>query len=328
MKTFCLAIAVWHSIKVRHNTIRKYCIVAAIVSALVSFSSTEIEARPEILKLEINNQTHLTYRRYVSDNPRGLILYLHGISSHSGWYIQSGEIFAENGYTVYAPDRRGSGMNDYERGHLQDYLDLIADMDAFIARMRADFPGLPIYIFGLSWGGKQALLYDSLRPNEFAGVILSCPGIKPKIDLSLWNKLKVLLYFWRRREVQPEIKIPISDASLFTDNVRWQNWIEQDPYTLRRATARFYWESHQMDKVLKREVRDGQSPVLLQLAGRDEIVNNKKTQKFIDKLVGKRGKRDVEVLMYEDARHTLEFEDNLPEVMRDILEWLDRHNRW
>ena len=83
-----------------------------------------------------------------------------------------------------------------------------------------------------------------------------------------------------------------------------------------------------MDKVLKREVRDGQSPVLLQLAGRDEIVNNKKTQKFIDKLVGKRGKRDVEVLMYEDARHTLEFEDNLPEVMRDILEWLDRHNRW
>jgi alpha-beta hydrolase superfamily lysophospholipase len=218
-------------------------------------------------------------------------------------------------------------MNEYDRGHLQDYLDLIADMDSFLARMRADYPGLPIYLCGVSWGGKQALLYDSLRPGEIAGVILSAPGIKPKIDLSLWNKLRILFSFWRRREAQPEIKIPISDANLFTDNVRWQNWIEQDPYTLRKATARFYWQSRKMDKALNRQVREGGSPVLLQLAGRDEIVNNKKTRKFIEKQVSRKGTRDVEVLMYEDARHTLEFEDNLHEIMRDILDWLDRHNR-
>lgn len=284
-------------------------------------------ARAEILRLEINNQTHLTYRRYVSDNPRGLILYFHGISSHSGWYVESGEILAENGYTVYAPDRRGSGMNDDDRGHLQDYFDLIADTDAFVARMRADFPGLPIYLFGVSWGGKQALLYDSVRPNELAGVILSAPGIEPKVDLSLWNKLRVLVTFWKRKENQPRIQIPISDASLFTDNTRWQNWIEQDPYTLRRATSRFYWESNKMDKALKREVRKGQSPVLLQLAGRDEIANNKKTTKYMNKRVSQNGERDVEIIVYEQARHTLEFEDNLTEVMEDVLDWLNRHNR-
>ncbi len=298
----------------------------ALLGAIVLFPVDFAEARGEVLKLEINNQTHLTYRRYISDQPKGLVLYFHGISSHSGWYIESAQLLAESGYTVYSPDRRGSGMNDQDRGDLQDFLDLVADTDAFLARMRADFPGLPIYLYGISWGGKQALLYDAVRPGDIDGVILSAPGIEPKVDLSLWNKMRVLFSFWRRREKQPEIKIPISEASLFTDNTRWQNWIEQDPYTLRKATSRFYWESRQMDKTLKKEVKKSATPVLLQLAGRDEIVNNKKTRKYMEKRVSRRGSRDVEMITYEEARHTLEFEDNLHEVMDDVIGWLDRHH--
>lgn len=310
--------------KVRKNTLGSALV---ILSLCIAQFPGEAAVRVEAFRLEINNQTHLTYRRYLSDNPRGMILMLHGISSHSGWYIESGERLAENGWTVYAPDRRGSGMNTTDRGHLQSYLDLLADLDAFIARMRADSPELPIYLYGISWGGKQALLYDSLRPGTVSGLILSCPGIKPKVDLNLWNKMKVLYFFWRRREIQPEIPIPIARADLFTDNVRWQNWIEQDRYTLRRATPRFFWESRKMDKILNRQIRNGEAPVLVQLAGRDEIVNNKRTRKFIEKKVSQKGERDVEVILYESARHTLEFEDNLNEVMRDILDWLDRHGR-
>lgn len=82
-----------------------------------------------------------------------------------------------------------------------------------------------------------------------------------------------------------------------------------------------------MDKVLNRRIKNGEAPVLVQLAGRDEIVNNKRTRKFIEKKVSQKGERDVEVILYESARHTLEFEDNLNEVMRDILDWLDRHGR-
>lgn len=294
-----------------------------ILSAgLGSLAEAKIPYRIE--KLEINNQTHLTFRRYISDHPRGVILYLHGIQSHSGWYIQSCQMLAEGGYSVYAPDRRGTGLNDQDRGHLQHYEDLVADMDAFIARIHADYPNLPVYLVGVSWGGKLALLYETMRPGQIDGLILGTPGIKPKVDLSPWNKLRVFFYFWRRREVQPEIPIPIGAASLFTDNPKWQNWIEQDPLTLRRCTARFFWENHKIDKKIKRDAKRAQDPILLLLAGRDEIIRNDKTKKFMTEKMpeGREGRLDI--IEYPSARHTLEFEDNRDEIVGDMLKWLNR----
>jgi alpha-beta hydrolase superfamily lysophospholipase len=199
------------------------------------------QVAPELQKLEINNQNHLSYRKYLADNPRGAVLYLHGIQSHSGWYVQSCEILAANGYTVYAPDRRGSGLNRQDRGHVQNYEDLIADLDAFVAQMRADFPNLPLFLMSVSWGGKIALLYDALRPGNVDGVILSTPGIRPKVDLPVWDKFRVFYFSWRRREIQPMIPVPIDRADMFTDDVEWQNWIEQDPLPVF-CTARFLGE--------------------------------------------------------------------------------------
>ena len=161
---------------------------------------------------------------------------------------------AEEGFTVYAPDRRGSGQNAFDRGHIESYEDLIADLDAFLNRIEADHPtNLPIFLVSVSWGGKLAVAYEALRPGRVAGVVLSTPGIKPKVDLNPWNKMKVLYFFWRRRDVQPMIPIPINATSLFTDDVEWQNWIEQDPLTLRECTPRFYWESRQLESKTNQE---------------------------------------------------------------------------
>ena len=279
----------------------------------------------ELSRLEINNQTHLSYRRYFADDPRGIVLYLHGIQSHSGWYIQSCEMLAENGYTVYAPDRRGSGLNRTDPGHLQNYEDLVADIDGFLDRIHADFPDLPVFLMSVSWGGKLALLYEAMRPGSVDGVVLSTPGIRPKVDLSTWNKLKVLYFFWRRREIQPLIPIPINRADLFTDNVEWQNWIDQDPLTLRKCTARFYWENQQMDKQTRRRIDRARAPYLLQLAGRDEIIHNEKTLRFLKRSLPGADANRLEVIVYPEARHTLEFEPNMREIVMDVVAWL---NRW
>jgi alpha-beta hydrolase superfamily lysophospholipase len=291
---------------------------------VVKATRSALRPRPAVQKLEINNQTHLAFRRFISQQPKGVILYLHGIQSHSGWYLRSCQILSENGYTVYAPDRRGCGLNEAERGHLQNYEDLIADMDAFIARIHADYPGLPVFLLGVSWGGKQALLYETMRPGRVNGLILSTPGIKPQVNLSLWNRLKVFYFFWRNREIQPEIPIPISQSSLFTDDPNWQNWIEQDPLTLRRATARFYWENRKMDKKVRKGIHDTQAPILLLLAGRDEIINNEKTIRFMSDKLPDVDPNSIQVIEYPTARHTLEFEKNMRQVVRDILKWLDR----
>jgi len=282
----------------------------------------------EVLTLEISNQAHLTYRKYAAKNAKGAILYLHGISSHSGWYGQSCALLAKNGYSVYAPDRRGSGENRWDRGHLENYEDLIADLDGFIGRIHAENGNLPVYLLGVSWGGKLAMLYESMKPGSVDGVILSTPGIKPRISLSPLAKNRVLYSARKRKEKQPEIKIPIKHSSMFTGDTAWQAWIEQDPLALRRCTGRFFWESRKMDKKLKKMIKQSEAPVLLLLAEHDDIVNNNKTDKFLTKkLVGRRGDpHRLEIILYEGATHTLDFEPNWKDVVRDILDWLNRVN--
>jgi alpha-beta hydrolase superfamily lysophospholipase len=305
------------------NQARIWCILGFLALSFAGVCPAQVD--PELQKLEINNQNHLSYRKYLADNPRGVVLYLHGIQSHSGWYVQSCEILAENGYTVYAPDRRGSGLNRHDRGHVQNYEDLIADLDAFVAQMRADFPNLPVFLMSVSWGGKLALLYEAMRPGKVDGVILSTPGIRPQVDLPLWDKMRVFYYCWRRREIQPMIPVPIGRADMFTDDVEWQNWIEQDSLTLRRCTARFFWESNQVDKAIKKQISNCKAPFLLQLAGRDEIVNNRKTVKFLKRNLPGAETNRLEVIEYPEARHTLEFESDMREIVMDAVAWL---NRW
>jgi len=177
----------------------------------------------------------------------------------------------------------------------------------------------------VSWGGKLALLYECMQPGKVQGIVLSTPGIKPKVDLDTWNKLKVLYYFWRSREVQPMIPIPINRADMFTDDVAWQNWIQMDRLTLRQCTARFFWESRQMDKAIEKRIEHCQAPFLLQLAGRDEIVQNKKTVGFLKKKLPGADTNKLDIIEYPEARHTLEFEKNMHEIVMDVVAWL---NRW
>lgn len=86
--------------------------------------------------------------------PRGLVVVLHGVQSHGGWYHGLGARLAEAGYTAIFPDRRGSGANQKDRGHTPNSKRLILDIAELIRTRRAENPGLPVTIAGISWGGE------------------------------------------------------------------------------------------------------------------------------------------------------------------------------
>ncbi|TKJ44787.1 hypothetical protein CEE35_06730, partial [Candidatus Aerophobetes bacterium Ae_b3b] len=84
---------------------------------------------------------------------------LHGVQSHSGWYIGSAERLARAGVAVIAPDRRGSGMNSNNRGDTPNYRVLLEDVRRTVVEARRLFPGRPPHLAGISWGGKLATAF-------------------------------------------------------------------------------------------------------------------------------------------------------------------------
>src|SRR4051812_11264521 len=72
------------------------------------------------------------YRRYpVGDTPRAVLVCLHGIQSHAGWYEDSCTSLSRAGYEVAFLDRRGAGMNEAARGDAPSFRRLLDDVAEF-----------------------------------------------------------------------------------------------------------------------------------------------------------------------------------------------------
>ena len=266
--------------------------------------------------VERSPATGLYERVWLAKDPRAIVVTLHGIQSHSGWYLDSAEHLARAGISVLAPDRRGSGMNRQARGDTPNPRVLIEDVRRTVLRARRLCPGRPVHLMGISWGGKLAVTFALRYRHLLRSVILVAPGLYPQVDLSPADKLAVL--FWRFWDPGRPFPIPLGDAHLFTANPERIRYITSDPLALHQATACFLLASRWLDLALGGRARSLHLPVLLFLAGRDKIVDNVKLRRFFEAVA------DVQkrLVLYPDAYHTLEFEPDPEPFFDELCQWV------
>jgi alpha-beta hydrolase superfamily lysophospholipase len=249
---------------------------------------------------------------------KGLVVVLHGVQSHSGWYHNLGRTLAVSGYLATFPDRRGSGANQADRGHARTAGRLIRDLVEWVRTLRAENPGLPAAVAGISWGGKLALIAAARHPELVDALALICPGLQPRVGVSGREKFRIAWSFLTNpRRTFP---IPLSDPALFTASAEGQAFIASDPYSLREGTAGLLAASFVIDRLVGRAAARIRQPALLMLAGQDRIVDNGKTLAYFRKLRSS----DREVVEYPEGHHTLEFEPDPSRYALDLVAWLDR----
>jgi alpha-beta hydrolase superfamily lysophospholipase len=256
------------------------------------------------------------YRRYVPAEPvRGRVVCIHGIQSHGGWYEQSCRYLSEAGFAVCFLDRRGSGLNQEARGDAPSFRRLIDDLAEFIQHESTLIaPALPLFLVALSWGGKLAVAMERRHPGLVNGLALLCPGFVPKVRPTLRQRLAIgLARLYSPRKLFP---VPLNDPKLFTANLHWQKFIQDDELGLRQATARLLVESVRLDAYVR--LASVRSPVLLLLAGDDRIINSARTRRFVENF----NSPDKTIIEYAGAHHTLEFEPNPEVFLTDLRKWL------
>jgi acylglycerol lipase len=248
---------------------------------------------------------------------RGRVVVLHGVQSHGGWYHNLGRILAEAGYETHFPDRRGSGANRDDRGHTPSAKRLIDDVAECLATLREADPVTPITLAGISWGGKTAVVTAAEHPRLVDALALICPGLQPRVGVSLGERLRIALaFFTNRRKTFP---IPLNDPALFTDHPEGQRFIASDRLGLHAATAGLLAASVFIDRDVRRVPRRVRQPVLLMLGGKDRIVDNARTLRYYRRL----GSAEKRVIEYPEAHHTLEFEPDPTRYVYDLIGWLD-----
>lgn len=250
--------------------------------------------------------------------PKGRVVVLHGVQSHSGWYHRLGETLSNAGYSTSFPNRRGSGPHQEDRGHASSASRLVDDVIEWIDHLKQSEPPRPVALAGISWGGKLAVLAAARRPDLVDALALICPGLQPRVGVSLLEKLRIArAVLFNRRKTFP---IPLADPALFTDDPEKQEYIRNDPLSLRRATAGLLFASFLIDRRVSRAPSQVHQPSLLMLAGRDRIVDNARTLAYFERIAA----TDRQVIDYPDGCHTLEFDPDPSQYARDLINWLDQ----
>lgn len=247
--------------------------------------------------------------------PRARLVLLHGITSHSGWYARSCEYWKDAGYEVHFLDRRGSGLNDERRGDIDRWTTWIDDVVTYLGQLGTSRPNI---LAGISWGGKLAAAVARRQAGLVQGLALLCPGLYSPHEPGLLKRLALAApkpaRFRERRA-----PVPLKRASLFTDTESWRTFIDRDPLALRTVTLRFAEEDRKLTRYARRSATFLHMPLLLALAGRDQIVDNRRTRAYFTRAASV----DKTLVEYTYAAHTLEFELDPTHYLADVTNWMD-----
>jgi acylglycerol lipase len=179
-------------------------------------------------------------------------------------------------------------------------------------------PHAPIVLLGVSWGGKIAAALAAVHPELIDGLALLYPGLCARVKPT-WLQRRLIHAGVDSGRGRRRVPIPLDDPRLFTGEPQWQQFIARDGRALHRVSLEFLQASLGFESILSRHAARIQAPLLLALAGQDEIIDNAATQALAMKF----GSSHKNFITYRDARHTLEFEPNRHQIFSEVVQWLD-----
>lgn len=238
---------------------------------------------------------------------KGAFLLLHGMESHSEWFVDFAARLVSQNYAVVAYDRPGWGKSPGKRGHLASYRDFVESTVRIVNQMRTKYGR--VHLAGMSWGGMATLYLGLRRGWLFDSLTLLSPGLSARQDIGFMDKCRLTLDFFKG--TPNTLLTPLFKSEHFTRDPRAQTYISEDSDRVRQVSSSFCLETLKMRRFIAEQAGRRLLPhTLCLLAGRDEIIDNDATAALCRKAGAA-----VEIL--PDASHTLIFEH--PEQVASIV---------
>mmetsp|Transcript_25407 Transcript_25407/g.53553 ORF Transcript_25407/g.53553 Transcript_25407/m.53553 type:complete len:387 (+) Transcript_25407:312-1472(+) len=159
-----------------------------------------------------NANANLHYRYWLPDDPKGIVIFTHGISSQSGHASRIDgrpldmalmvDTFTKKGFAVYARDQYGHGFSEGMRFYIPAWQESRDDLIRFVKLVAGQHPTtIPLFLSGESFGGTLTLLvsryfqdHPSESPPNLDASLLVCPAIVGDVPgFPVYHLLRYLL---------------------------------------------------------------------------------------------------------------------------------------
>lgn len=223
--------------------------------------------------VECEDGYRLRYRLWPAQGtPISVLHVVNGMMSHSGWFHELARALSESRITVVGADRRGSGLNECGRGDAPSRYLLLSDLRRVIEQEQR---GIPVYLVGWCWGAVLAVNAALEFGGKFKGIVLLSPGLFPSEQIKRVTRSQATAM--QHSGTDSSLLASPFTEDMFTEMREIRQFITGDDLAVRAFTPRFFRISQQMSLVATTRLAQLSHPVLLLLAGKDQIVNNTTT---------------------------------------------------
>ncbi len=277
---------------------------------------TAAEARHEEGFLPSSDGARIYWQRYLPPAPpRATVAVLHGAGDHSGRYPGITSALARAGFEVALLDFRGHGQSDGRRWHVDAFEEYLADLDAFMAKVREGAAGRRIFVVGHSQGGHIAALWGLSPGRGVAGFALSSPYLALAMKPPALKVFASLL----AGKVVPFLPVNVGlDLADLTSDEEMQRWTDRDPLYGRATTPRWFTESKRAQGVVRGRAADFAYPLLVMVGTADRIADPAAGRAFLEATSSK----DKELKVYEGFRHEIFNEVGRERPIADTVAWI------
>ncbi|MCK4356005.1 lysophospholipase [Candidatus Bipolaricaulota bacterium] len=250
------------------------------------------------------------------DEPRAVLLIVHGLAEHSGRYMNVVDHFIPLGYAVYGIDHLGHGKSDGTRVYVKRFNDFIDVLSVYVDMVLKWQPGKSLFLVGHSMGALISALFLLDHQAELAGAILSGPSVKvpnnaSPITISMVKLLSTLLP--RAGLFQLEAEGVSRDPAVV------QAYVSDPLVHTRKITA---WLTYEILKAMQRITAEASKitlPVLIVQGSADRLVDPDGARI----LYGAVSSVDKTIKIYDGLYHEVFNEPEHDQVLGDVEAWLE-----
>lgn len=254
-----------------------------------------------------------------NDEPKAIVLIVHGYGEHLGRYLHVAERLVQNSYAVYGLDHRGHGRSDGLRAHFDSFDQPVNDLKQYFDQIKAQHPSKKWFLWAHSMGSLIGLTFALRYQDELAGMVVTGTAVNGDATqpAALITAGKIL------SKIIPKIAlVPALPAAALSHDPAVVAAYDSDPLNYRGAyrprMGSLLIEAGQNLRARAAELR---LPVIF-LHGSQDAVVPKSGSEFMYEHASS---SDKTLKIYPGLFHELHNELEKNAVLTDAVNWLDQH---
>lgn len=265
--------------------------------------------------------TKLPLRRWLPKNePRAVIIALHGFNDYSRFFNSPGNYFSTLGIACFAYDQRGFGLAP-QRGFWAGADAYTNDLQVLVRLIKQRYPGRPVYLLGESMGG--AIVITAMAQSDMPdvdGIILSAPALWARSTMP-WYQTGLL---WTLAHTMPWLTLTGEGVHVVaSDNIEMLRALGRDPWVIKATRVEtVYGLTDLMDDAFSSAALLHGDALML-YGEKDEIIPKEPTYAFLQQFMQSDDAAKKTVAIYQNGYHMLLRDLQAPTAWKDIAAWID-----